>query len=77
MVASCLFETMSGKTFEVAVSPLEAAQLIASRFGFFDLDLEVDDRGVKIVASANQRQVTARGKTLDEACDKLVEAIYG
>lgn len=58
------------------VGPLDAAQLIASRHGFYDLDVEADERGVKIVASAHKRSLTARGKNLTEACQRLVEAIY-
>ena len=61
----------------IDVSPLDAAQLIASRAGFYDLDVDTDERGVRIVASAHKRSLTARGKSLQEACQKLVEAIHG
>lgn len=63
-------------TLSVETSPLDVAQLYASRHGFYDLDVEADERGVKIVASAHKRSLTARGKNLTEACQRLVEAIY-
>lgn len=59
------------------ISPIDAAQLYAARHGFFDLDVDTDERGVKIVASAHKRTLTARGRSLTEACKKLVEAING
>lgn len=62
---------------EVSVGNLDAAQLFASQAGFYDLDVDADERGVKIVASAHKRSLTARGKSLNEACQKLVEAIHG
>lgn len=66
-----------GPTFAISVGALDAAQLFASKAGFYDLDVDADERGVKIVASAHKRSLTARGKTLTEACQKLVEAIHG
>jgi hypothetical protein len=68
---------IDGYTFSVEVGCLDAAQIYASQAGFYDLDVDTDERGVKIVASAHKRTLTARGKTLREACQKLVEAING
>lgn len=54
---------------------LEAAQVIASKYGFYDLDVDADDRGVKITATALARAVTARGKSLTLAVENLLEII--
>lgn len=59
----------------VSMTALEAAQLVASRHGFYDIDVQPDVDAVKIVATAHKRSVTARGRTRDEACQKLIEAI--
>ncbi len=55
---------------------LEAAQVIASKYGFYDLDVDADDRGVKITATALARAVTARGKSLTLAVENLLEIIF-
>ena len=61
----------------VRVGCLDAAQLYAAQAGFYDLDVDTDERGVRIVASAHKRTLTARGKNMSEACQRLVEAING
>lgn len=61
----------------IRIGCLDAAQAFAAHAGFYDMDVDADERGVKIVASAHKRTLTARGKTLREACKNLVEAIHG
>ncbi len=55
------------------LSPLQCAEIAASKYGFFDLDVDADDRGVKIVASAKDRTVTGKGKSLTLAVENLME----
>ncbi len=54
------------------LSPLEAAQFAASKYGFYDLDVDTDDRGVKITATALARTVTAKGRSLTLAVENLL-----
>ncbi len=55
------------------LSPLEAAQFAASKYGFYDLDIEADDRAVQITATAKGRTVHASGKSLTLAVESLLE----
>ncbi len=55
------------------LSPLQAAEIAASRYGFYDLDVDTDDRGVKITATAENRKVHAKGKSLTLAVENLLE----
>jgi hypothetical protein len=52
---------------------LQAAEIAASKYGFFDLDVDSDDRGVKIKATAHRRTVTARGTNTEAAVERLLE----
>lgn len=54
------------------LSPLEAAQFAGSKFGFYDLDVDADDRGVRITAAAKDRKVIAKGKSLTLAVENLL-----
>jgi hypothetical protein len=59
------------------MSPLSIAEAAANHYGFYDVDLKDNDRGSYcLVASAPNRTVTARGKTLDEAVSKMLD-IFG
>ncbi len=60
------------KTLWSKLSHLQAAEIAASHFGFFDLDVDSDDRGVKIVATAPNRSVTAKGRTLELAVENMI-----
>ncbi len=60
-------------TLRAKLSPLQCAEIAASKYGFFDLDLDSDDRGVRIVATAKNRKVTAKGKNLTLAVENLLE----
>ncbi len=55
------------------LSPLQAAEIAAHKYGFFDLDVEADDRGTKITATAKNRTVTANGQTLELAVERMCE----
>ncbi len=57
------------------LSPLQAAQIAASKYGFFDLDVDADDRVVRIVATAKGRSFTAKGKSLTLAVESLLETL--
>ncbi len=60
-------------TLQTKLSALQCAEIAASKYGFFDLDVDTDDRGVKIVATAQNRKVTAKGKSVVLAVEKLLE----
>ncbi len=60
-------------TLFAKLSPLQCAEIAASKYGFFDLDVDSDDRGVKITAMAHNRTVVAKGKSLTLAVERLME----
>lgn len=66
---------VGGKPVYFNISALEIADLVASRRGLA-LDAQPTDNGWMIEAAAKNRSVTSRGKTLDEAATKLVDAIW-
>ena len=61
------------KVLQCSLNPLQAAEIAASKYGFFDLDVDSDDRGVKIKATAHRRTVTARGTNTEAAVERLLE----
>jgi len=62
-----------GRTRGFSLTPLQCAEVAASHYGFYDLDVEPVDSGWKIVASGSKMtKVTVRGDTISEAVDKLV-----
>lgn len=75
MQASAVIE--SGKfKLRTKLSPLQAAEVAGSKYGFFDVDLKDNDPGqYTIKATAHNRTLTSRGKTLEEAVDKFLEAL--
>jgi hypothetical protein len=66
--------TWQGKGMRAKLSPLQAAEIAASKFGFFDVDLKDNDPGMyTIVCSAPKRTVTVKGKTLEQAVERLFD----
>lgn len=63
----------SNATLRAKLSPLQAAEIAASKYGFYDLDVDTDDRGVKITATAKDRRVIGKGKSLTLAVESLLE----
>ncbi len=61
----------------IELNCLQAAQIAAEAYGFIDLDVDTDDRGVKITAQAKSRSVTARGKTMEQAVENLIGVFSG
>lgn len=60
-------------TMKCSVSPLQAVEVVANKYGFFDVDLVNNDIGsYRIVAKAHSRTLTANGKTIGEAVEKLL-----
>jgi len=56
------------------LNPLQAAEIAASKYGFFDVDLKDNDPGnYTVVATAPNRTVRASGKTLEQAVERLLE----
>jgi len=57
------------------ISILEATSAIASTCGFFDIDIDPGPDSVKLTASGTSSKITVKGKTLTEACEKLIGRI--
>ncbi len=58
---------------QTELSPLQAAEIAAAKYGFYDVDLKDNDIGrYTIVASGSKRTVTAKGSTLEQAVEKLL-----
>lgn len=63
---------------DIDLKPLQVAEIAASYYGFFDVDLVDNDPGVyQIVARAKDRTVTAKGKTLTQAVERLLGMFGG
>ncbi len=78
MEAFATVRKTSGLERQYSLSPLQVAEIAASKAGFYDVDLVDNDAGVyQIVARARQRTVTAKGKTLTQAVERLLEALHG
>lgn len=59
--------------YEIVLKPLEIAQIVSSRFDFYDLDFEADGLGgVQLVASSSKLNITVRGKNTEEAVQNLL-----
>lgn len=59
------------------LQPLQIAELAAYKYGFYDLDVQDNDKGkVTIVASAAKRTVRASGKDMSDAVSNLVERFF-
>ncbi len=63
---------IGNKTWHGALTPLEACQIAAYAYGFYDVDVKPDVGSIKIVAYAKNRKVSAKGASLEEAVEKLI-----
>lgn len=61
----------------VDLKPLEVAEIVACRYGFFDLDIDNGPHGIKIVATAKNRSLTVNGKNTEQAVERLLEVLNG
>lgn len=77
MKAYALIERGLNAHIRVELDPLETAEIVASRHGFFDLDVDTGPQGIKIVATASNRSLTVNGKTTAEAVERLLEVLHG
>ncbi len=60
------------------MSPLQSAEIAAAKHGFYDVDLKDNDPGAyTIVAYGPGKSVTSKGKTLEEAVERLLDLFYG
>jgi hypothetical protein len=59
------------------LSPLQTAEIVSRAHGFYDLDVDQDDRGVKIVAMSAKKSLTARGATHALAVERLIDMLIG
>ncbi len=60
------------------LSHLQAAELAAGQYGFFDIDVEPTGvGGVSITASAKNRKVSVKGRSMEEAVERLLEVFSG
>lgn len=69
-------QTGRNKVF-VMLDALETASVVASKHGFFDLDVDTGPQGIKIVATSAGRSLTVNGKTTAEAVERLIDVLYG
>lgn len=69
------FVSIGEKEYTYSMTPLEVVELVASRHGFYDIDVESDNGRTTLVATAKSRVLRANGRGLKEACQKLVEAL--
>lgn len=78
-VAIVFYKDTQGKetSREVQLDALEIAQVMSSRHGFYDLDIDAGPQGIKIVATADNRTLTVNGKTTAEAVERLVGILNG
>ncbi len=55
------------------LSALQACEIAASKYGFYDVDLvDNDPQHYKIVAKSHNRKLTSKGCTLEQAVEKLL-----
>lgn len=63
-------------TVNLVLTPLEAIRVVASRFGFSDLDIQPEVFGFRIVATDNLgKELTGKGDSRESACENLMEKI--
>ncbi len=56
-----------------SLAPLQSLEVVAAKYGFFDVDLKDNDAGKYcIVATSTNRTVSAKGATLAEAVEKML-----
>lgn len=77
MKACAVIEQGLNKHLRVELDPLEVAEIVASRHGFFDLDVDTGPQGLKIVATAVNRTLTVNGKNAEQAVERLIEVLNG
>jgi len=73
MKATLEVKTKNG-SLVLDLSSIEATTIILGRHGF-DLDLDPGVDSVQLTASNTGVSVSVKGKTLDDACEKLLERI--
>lgn len=62
------------RALRAKLDTLQAIQVAAHWFGFYDVDLVDNDPGsYKIVATAHNRKVSAKGDTFEQAAEKMME----
>ena len=70
-VATIRFSKNPKNNLRIQLTPLEAIRVVASRYGYDDLDVMPEVYGYKIVASAGFREVSGKGPTQEAACEDL------
>ncbi len=61
----------------IQLSSLDLVRIVAAHNGLEDVDCEPEVNGYKVTASAPGRSVTARGRTLDEVCERFLDRVIG
>ncbi len=78
MEAAVAIRYGNDKRLSFRISPLHSAELVASHYGFYDVDIEPNGiGGLTVTASAPNRKVTAKGQSMAEAVEKLIEVLSG
>lgn len=62
----------------VTATSLEVARMVATSFGFEDVDVEPGEPGrCKVTATGPNKTVVANGTSAKDACQKLIELLTG
>lgn len=77
MKAYAVVELGLNKRLRIDLDPLEIAEMVAIRHGFYDLDVDMDQYGTKIVATAPKQVLTVKGKSTEQAVERLLEELNG
>lgn len=74
MEGFAVVKTGSKKVY-LKMTELECVTMVVFRNGYEDMDLDDTGNGVVITATGKSGSVTGRGKTVEEACERLVEKV--
>lgn len=65
-------------THKTNVSPVDVARMVASLYGFYDVDIETVDEGrVRLTATGHKRSVRINGSTVSSACESFINKMIG
>lgn len=64
----------NGNTNRFKLNPLQIAEIASSAHGFYDIDLKDNDVGnYTIIAYGVGKSLQAKGRTIEQAVEKLLE----
>lgn len=60
---------------DLALTELECASVVVFRNGYDDIDVEDTGNGFALTATGPAGEVVANGKTMEDACERLVQKV--